>query len=201
MCQSVGFGWGARRGPVSPLPLPPLAPQRAPPSSAPLPTPTYAKTAPPAAACTYLPPLGQRGKVCPWVYPWKRNAALPPPVIVGGNPAAAAAGGAAAAARPFAIVGDRRRAYRSAALPAVLPARTVLCWELPARCAVGRLGWQAARQGLCGSGQARSSARSGAPSQPVSHLLRPPLSWTLRRSRRRRAATRCTPCRRSSPRH
>ena len=75
MCQSVGFGWGARRGPVSPLPLPPLAPQRAPPSSAPLPTPTYAKTAPPAAACTYLPPLGQRGKVCPWVYPWKRNAA------------------------------------------------------------------------------------------------------------------------------
>jgi hypothetical protein len=76
VCQSVGFGWGARRGPVSPLPLPPLAPQRAPPSSAPLPTPTYAKTAPPAAACTYLPPLGQRGKVCPWVYPWKRNAAL-----------------------------------------------------------------------------------------------------------------------------
>ena len=75
MCQSVGFGWGARRGPVSPLPLPPLAPQRAPPSSAPLPTPTYAKTAPPAAACTYLPPLGQKGKVCPWVYPWKRNAA------------------------------------------------------------------------------------------------------------------------------
>jgi hypothetical protein len=58
-----------------PLPLPPLAPQRAPPSSAPLPTPTYAKTPPPAAACTYLPPLGQRGKVCPWVYPWKRDAA------------------------------------------------------------------------------------------------------------------------------
>ena len=69
-------GWGAWRGPVSPLPLPPLAPQRAPPSSAPLPTPTYAKTAPPAAACTYLPPLGPRGKVCRWVYPWKRNAAL-----------------------------------------------------------------------------------------------------------------------------
>ena len=76
--------------------------------------------------------------------------------------------------------------HRSACCAVLGAACALRCWQAPAR------GWQAARQGLCGSGQARSSARSGAPSQPVSHLLHPPVSWTSKPSRRRRAATRCT---------
>eukprot|EP01046_Picozoa_sp_COSAG06_P013599 COSAG06_NODE_826_length_12064_cov_8.219975_14_plen_142_part_00 len=46
--------------------------------------PTYPHLRKNSAACggVYLPtPLGSRGKVCPWVYPWKRNAALTADVV------------------------------------------------------------------------------------------------------------------------